>query len=1074
MKNAKIRFVSLLLSVLMTAGVFCFVPAGAEPASEAQTRTVMFYLIGSNLERQDGTATWNLIQAMNAEFDENLNFIVMTGGAKKWNTDSAYLEGADKVSSSFDQIWKLEGRRDGEDHGRMILLEPTGIEGFEKANMSVPETLTAFIDYCYDNYPADLYDLILWDHGGGFTYGFGNDERYGYGMLSMKMMIDAFERSELIEGGKKFEIIDFDACLMSTVEVVAALTPYADYLVVSPEYEPGYGQEYTTWLNAVRCEPQMNGFELGKRIVDGLVNFYNGENGGYESVGTLSVIDTANFADRLLGRLIALDDVLIEEAKSRGELNGRYNFYDEFYSLMTAYEFDDGYDSLYDLGNLVGSLSAPQSEMDNCSDEQIEEQVNAYTDVALQIISVLADCNGDGDDVIYAGASETTRKAVEGYFIRGLDGEFLEPEESGCVTVAPTGLSILFGDQLTENADLFVKMILEVLPLVNDETTREFFTKRAVSASYYSLITLLGMAVSELTDVGETPVSWDTVSRYIKQGKNRMLSGYFGTLVECLCTMDDFAAEDAVTGYLSEIVAQQADEAVSKDKVGVKRIVEADGTSSGYQVTVNDTSAHSLMSVDSYMTVTVGDYDSEEFSSIFSQYYSYLSIGYVYPSGIFFRACENEGAPDFNYFYESLNDSPADVYRRLYSSTSSVWTVPQMDGRCFVMYDSDGTEHPSQIIYKDRSKESAYVPVCIYYDDESYSDAYVSVSFSDGVWGVDGLSFSADEAIARSYYPMDSDYFVGAKYAASGMLTDRNGNNFTLPVSRFCDVDVTEKNWGISFEWKNAEDISEIDSTAFGFSVSDIYGHRIDVTDLFREADAAAERGEVAYSVDCADFTVGDAVYDGHEQRPDVTVTLNGEALEKGIDYKVLYFGGGPGQAYAVILGIGDLVGTAYAPYTVKCAEHSYELTDEVPATCTVSGTRDYVCSVCGDEYTENIAPTGHAPVHVEAEKATMRADGNTEYWFCANCGAYFSDEKCENGIDPGDTVVVFIPTPGDINGDGEVNAKDLIRLMKYLADSGTEVNATILDVNKDGSVNSADLVHLMKYLAGLNVNLYG
>lgn len=60
---------------------------------------------------------------------------------------------------------------------------------------------------------------------------------------------------------------------------------------------------------------------------------------------------------------------------------------------------------------------------------------------------------------------------------------------------------------------------------------------------------------------------------------------------------------------------------------------------------------------------------------------------------------------------------------------------------------------------------------------------------------------------------------------------------------------------------------------------------------------------------------------------------------------------------------------------------------------------------------------------------------------------------------------------PGDINGDGEVNTSDLVKLMKYMA--GADVIAYYPDVNGDGIVATSDLIRLMKYISGADVTLY-
>ncbi len=71
-------------------------------------------------------------------------------------------------------------------------------------------------------------------------------------------------------------------------------------------------------------------------------------------------------------------------------------------------------------------------------------------------------------------------------------------------------------------------------------------------------------------------------------------------------------------------------------------------------------------------------------------------------------------------------------------------------------------------------------------------------------------------------------------------------------------------------------------------------------------------------------------------------------------------------------------------------------------ATCTGRA----VCDYCGEEYGEADTDNHTAMKHVGKKEATADAEGNTEYWYCEDCGRYFADKDGKNEISQADTVI--------------------------------------------------------------------
>ena len=234
--------------------------------------TIMVYLCGTDLESRSGMGTSDLQEMASANFGSNVNLLVYTGGCSSWRNNI--------VSSKVNQIYQVMNG------GVKCLVKDAG-----KSAMTNPDNLASYIQWGVKNYPADRYELILWDHGGGSVSGYGYDEKNrGSGSMTLSGIKSALEK-----GGTKFDFIGFDACLMATTETALMLDDYADYLVASEETEPGVGWYYTDWLNALGKNTSMSTVELGQRIVDSFVETCARRCPGQKT--TLSVVDLAELSN---------------------------------------------------------------------------------------------------------------------------------------------------------------------------------------------------------------------------------------------------------------------------------------------------------------------------------------------------------------------------------------------------------------------------------------------------------------------------------------------------------------------------------------------------------------------------------------------------------------------------------------------------------------------------------------------------------------------------------------------------------------------------------------------------------
>ena len=160
--------------------------------------------------------------------------------------------------------------------------------------------------------------------------------------------------------------------------------------------------------------------------------------------------------------------------------------------------------------------------------------------------------------------------------------------------------------------------------------------------------------------------------------------------------------------------------------------------------------------------------------------------------------------------------------------------------------------------------------------------------------------------------------------------------------------------------------------------------------------------------------------------------------------------------------------GARYKINEIAALGHHHVFAETVKPTCTEQGYEIYKCERCDDFYTCNfIDAAGHDYHHTRTVASTCTKDGYYIYT-CSKCGDathtvipalghYFVDGECVDcGIGEADA-------PYDMNGDGVLNALDLVAMKKRLIGGTAEETP---DINGDGAVNVLDAIALKKRLS--------
>jgi hypothetical protein len=289
------------------------VPTRAPQAGDADW-TVLVYLDGDNNLERDALADFNEMERIGS--NDRVKIVVQL--------DRIHQSGPEDDTSNGD--WESTKRFLVEQDDDRETIASRELEDLGEQNMGDPQTLVDFATWGVKEFPAQRYALILWDHGSSWA-GIAFDDTDGEKGISMPELEAALRTTQAQAGIDRFDLIGFDACLMSQLDVLHAIAPYGRVGVASAELEPNDGWSWDVWLEQLNRDPAQDAAAVAVTIVDSYRQYY--EDGNDDTV-TLAAFDLQKI-DAVRAGLGTLSDTMLND------LGGSYQSIAEARSAAAAY-----------------------------------------------------------------------------------------------------------------------------------------------------------------------------------------------------------------------------------------------------------------------------------------------------------------------------------------------------------------------------------------------------------------------------------------------------------------------------------------------------------------------------------------------------------------------------------------------------------------------------------------------------------------------------------------------------------------------------------------------------------------
>lgn len=254
---------------------------------------------------KSGQAQWTVLVFVNGDNDleqfalADFNEMEMVGSSDqvKIVVQMDRIAGYDSSNGNWTGCRRFLVERD---NNTSLITSPV-LQDLGEVDMGNPQTLTDFLDWGKATFPAQHYALVMWNHGSGWrhprpTRGISWDDTSAT-FMTIPQLGTALQ-------GQGLDIVAFDACLMSMVEVGYEIRNSASIMVGSEEDVPAEGYAYNSILGHLVDNPSQSPVQFASAIVNVTVDEMAGRFDATHSAIDLSKIGPVTSAADQLARAL--------------------------------------------------------------------------------------------------------------------------------------------------------------------------------------------------------------------------------------------------------------------------------------------------------------------------------------------------------------------------------------------------------------------------------------------------------------------------------------------------------------------------------------------------------------------------------------------------------------------------------------------------------------------------------------------------------------------------------------------------------------------------------------------------